>query len=134
MNVVELLYAVPETGADPELIENAADEIQRLQAENEALRAKLELAEACLAGDAALITGLKADLGGCKTMYEYATDKLDALHDENEVLRKDAERYWFLRKFLTSKDMPILTGRGERDAPSERDDVDFFVDATMKGQ
>jgi predicted nuclease with TOPRIM domain len=41
MNIVELLYAVPETGADPELIENAADEIQRLRTENEALRSDL---------------------------------------------------------------------------------------------
>jgi hypothetical protein len=43
MNIVELLYAVPETGADPELIENAADEIQRLQA---AVQHEKDVAEA----------------------------------------------------------------------------------------
>lgn len=48
----------------------------------------------------------------------------------NELLA-DAERYRFLRKFLTSKDMPILTGRGERDTPDERNTVDFFVDLTI---
>ena len=77
------------------------------------------------------------DLETVEKLSDYAMVcelKIEWLKRENETLQKDAERYRFLRKFLTSKDMPILTGRGERDAPSERDDVDFIVDATMKGQ
>ena len=38
----------------------------RLRAENERLKAKLELAEAALAGDGALIIGLKAELAEAK--------------------------------------------------------------------
>ena len=53
------------------------------------------------------------------------------LEPQCDELLADAERYRFLRKFLTPKDMPILTGRGERDAPDERDTVDFFVDLTI---
>jgi hypothetical protein len=43
MNIVELLYAVPETGADPDLIESAAGEIERLQA---AVQHEKDVAEA----------------------------------------------------------------------------------------
>ena len=38
----------------------------RLRAENERLKAKLELVEAALAGDGALIIGLKAELAEAK--------------------------------------------------------------------
>ena len=83
----------------------------KLRAENEALRAKLELAEACLAGDAALIAGLKG---------------------ENESLRKDAERY----RWLVNNDSEIgicHLGDEYSDAPYLHDATEK-IDAAMKGQ
>lgn len=44
----------------------------------------------------------------------------------------DATRYRFLRKFLSSKDLPILTGRGERDEPDEQYAMDCVVDAAAR--
>lgn len=52
------------------------DRVVELQAENAALKNKLEMVEACLAGDNALIEGLKAELAAAQ---------------------KDAARYRFVR-------------------------------------
>ena len=49
-----------------------------------------------------------------------------------KAAEQDALRYRFLHKYLTRKDMPILTGRGARCEPCETDDVDYFVDQAMK--
>lgn len=43
----------------------------------------------------------------------------------------DAARYRFLRKFLSSKDLPILTGRGERNEPDEQYAMDCVVDVAI---
>ena len=43
-DILEKLYAVPETGADPELIDEAAAEIERLKAELDATNAALKQA------------------------------------------------------------------------------------------
>lgn len=48
--------------------------------------------------------------------------------NDTERTQRDAERYRFLRKFLTTKDLDIITRRGERDAPDERDLIDREVD------
>lgn len=41
----------------------------------------------------------------------------------------DAERYRWLRKFLSAKDLLILLHRGERDEPDERLAIDMAVDS-----
>ena len=46
-------------------------------------------------------------------------------------LMDDAARYRFLRKFLSSKDLPILTGRGERNEPDEQYAIDCVVDVAI---
>ncbi len=48
-----------------------------------------------------------------------------------EQEKKDAERYRWLRKFLSTKDMSILLGRGTRDEPDERDAIDTAIDAHL---
>lgn len=46
-------------------------------------------------------------------------------------LTDDAARYRFLRKFLSSKDLPILTGRGECNEPDEQYAIDCVVDVAI---
>ena len=46
-------------------------------------------------------------------------------------LMDDAARYRFLRKFLSSKDLAILTGRGERNEPDEQYAIDCVVDVAI---
>ena len=46
-------------------------------------------------------------------------------------LMDDAARYRFLRKFLSSKDLPILTGRGECNEPDEQYAIDCVVDVAI---
>ena len=65
-------------------------------------------------------------------------ERIEELEAERDELLTDAERYRWLRKFLSTKDLPILTGRGERDEQDERDTMDWCVDAAIaaarKGQ
>lgn len=60
-----------------------------------------------------------------------AINLLETMGNELARCQKDADRYRWLRKFLSSKDLPILRGRGARDEPDERDDMDAAVDANM---
>ena len=46
-------------------------------------------------------------------------------------LMDDAARYRFLRKFLSSKDLPILTSRGECNEPDEQYAIDCVVDVAI---
>lgn len=73
-----------ETGFDEDEAHFIGEFATRLLAE---VSNKLEMAEACLAGDNALIAGLKSDIA--------------ELERQNDTLRKDAERYRLLRSATT---------------------------------
>lgn len=70
-----------------------------------------------------------------KEMLDAAAElrRLAGVEAERDALRADAERYRWLRKYLSTKDMPILCGRGVRDEPDERDAIDAAIDAATKG-
>ena len=63
-----------------------------------------------------------------KSVPVFTTPPAPAIPDD---MVKDAERYRWLRKYLSTKDFPILTGRGKRDEPDERDYIDSAIDAAI---
>jgi hypothetical protein len=72
---------------------------------------------------------LAGELNAMKDWKDAMRDNADLRRDE--VLLKvmqDAERYRWLRKYLSTKDFSILTQRGQRDEPDERDAIDDALD------
>lgn len=73
------------------------DEIVRLRAELAKERNKLEMAEAIIAGDGALITGLKNDLAAAQldaARYRWLRDKSQPQNRNGPGL------YWYLPRFM----------------------------------
>ena len=55
-----------------------------------------------------------------------------ALEQRIKELERDAKRWQFIRQYLmTSKDMPILTGRGARPEKDETERVDEDIDRAI---
>ena len=90
------------------LLRDTKRENEQLPAENERLKAKLELADAVIAGDGALITGLKAELAEAK---------------------KDAERYRWMRDVGCATYKTLQTQW--RMSPKQ---CDAAIDEAMKGK
>ncbi len=81
--------------------------------------------------------GAYADHGSARDSLErfasrVKADALEAQAKEIEALRDDAERYRFIRLYLSAKDFPILLGRGIRCEPDELETIDAYCDAARR--
>lgn len=88
LRLADLIYEKPDS--DGHCIE-AAKELRRLHAENEALRKQLKHAELAASAEASIADELQAELQEQARVNGIGSERESKLMAENEALRKDAE-------------------------------------------
>jgi uncharacterized coiled-coil DUF342 family protein len=104
MDIIDLLYAVPETGADPELIENAADEITRLRQQVATLTEQRDEEIARNRPLKALVKSLedqRSSLMKRQNEWHHAIETLESERKANDLLTKE------LAKLAAQQDMAV---------------------------